>query len=568
MKKIATMVLALAFMACQNQAPQDDPNIARGLIASKAMVVSAHPIASNVGKEIMEKGGNAVDAAVAVQFALAVVYPGAGNIGGGGFMVSRMADGTANTLDFREKAPNAGGRDMYLDENGEVISNLSTRGHLAAGVPGSVAGMVEAHKKYGKLDWAELVQPAIDIASKGWVLTAREASGLNGNRKSFMDLNTVMPDFFLAEEGQEWKEGDLVKIPELAKTLERIRDNGRDGFYKGETADLIVAEMKRGNGIISHEDLEQYEAVWRTPIQGTYGEYEFISMPPPSSGGIALAQLFGTMENYKLSKMDFHSTEAVHLIVEAERRAYADRAAHLGDPDFYDVPLKGLQDQNYIKDRMKSFDPNKATPSSEVSAGKPAPAESMETTHFSIVDPMGNAVSITTTLNGGMGSKVFVGGAGFLLNNEMDDFSVKPGVPNMYGLVGGEANAIAPGKRMLSSMTPTIVSKDGKLFMVVGTPGGSTIITSVFQTIINVTDFGMGMQEAVAAPRFHHQWLPDQVTYERDGLSAEVLQALEAKGHKFRTTGAIGRVDAILVMPNGKLEAGADPRGDDAASGF
>tara|TARA_R110000796_G_scaffold252637_1_gene389587 strand:- start:27557 stop:29263 length:1707 start_codon:yes stop_codon:yes gene_type:complete len=568
MKKIATMVLALAFMACQNQAPQDDPNIARGLIASKAMVVSAHPIASNVGKEIMEKGGNAVDAAVAVQFALAVVYPGAGNIGGGGFMVSRMADGTANTLDFREKAPNAGGRDMYLDENGEVISNLSTRGHLAAGVPGSVAGMVEAHKKYGKLDWAELVQPAIDIASKGWVLTAREASGLNGNRKSFMDLNTVMPDFFLAEEGQEWKEGDLVKIPEMAKTLERIRDNGRDGFYKGETADLIVAEMKRGNGIISHEDLEQYEAVWRTPIQGTYGEYEFISMPPPSSGGIALAQLFGTMENYKLSKMDFHSTEAVHLIVEAERRAYADRAAHLGDPDFYDVPLKGLQDQNYIKDRMKSFDPNKATPSSEVSAGKPAPAESMETTHFSIVDPMGNAVSITTTLNGGMGSKVFVGGAGFLLNNEMDDFSVKPGVPNMYGLVGGEANAIAPGKRMLSSMTPTIVSKDGKLFMVVGTPGGSTIITSVFQTIINVTDFGMGMQEAVAAPRFHHQWLPDQVTYERDGLSAEVLQALEAKGHKFRTTGAIGRVDAILVMPNGKLEAGADPRGDDAASGF
>ncbi|WP_339607745.1 gamma-glutamyltransferase [uncultured Roseivirga sp.] len=568
MKKLATMALALAFMACQNQAPVDDPNIARGLIASKAMVVSAHPIASNVGKEIMEKGGNAVDAAVAVQFALAVVYPGAGNIGGGGFMVSRMADGTANTLDFREKAPNAGGRDMYLDENGEVISNLSTRGHLAAGVPGSVAGMVEAHKKYGKLSWAELVQPAIDIASKGWVLTAREASGLNGNRKSFMDLNTVMPDFFLAEEGQEWKEGDLVKIPELAKTLERIRDNGRDGFYKGETADLIVAEMKRGNGIISHEDLEQYEAVWRTPIQGTYGEYEFISMPPPSSGGIALAQLFGTMENYKLSEMDFHSTEAVHLIVEAERRAYADRAAHLGDPDFYDVPLKGLQDQNYIKDRMKSFDPNKATPSSEVSAGKPAPAESMETTHFSIVDPMGNAVSITTTLNGGMGSKVFVGGAGFLLNNEMDDFSVKPGVPNMYGLVGGEANAIAPGKRMLSSMTPTIVSKDGKLFMVVGTPGGSTIITSVFQTIINVTDFGMGMQEAVAAPRFHHQWLPDQVTYERDGLSAELLQALEAKGHKFRTTGAIGRVDAILVMPNGKLEAGADPRGDDAASGF
>ena len=561
-------ILAVTFLGCQNQTPVENPNIERGLMSSDAMVVSAHPIASNVGKEIMAKGGNAVDAAVAVQFALAVVYPGAGNIGGGGFMVTRMADGSTSTLDFREKAPSAGGRDMYLDENGDVISGLSVRGHLAAGVPGSVAGMEEAHKKFGKLAWADLIQPAIDLAAKGWVLTAREASGLNGNRKSFMEYNTVMPDFFLAEEGQEWKEGDMVQIPDLAKTLERIRDNGRDGFYKGETAELIVAEMKRGNGMISLEDLENYNAVWRTPIKGSYGEYDFVSMPPPSSGGIALAQLFGIMEDYKLNGMDFHSEEATHLIIEAERRVYADRAAHLGDPDYYDVPLKGLQENSYLKDRMKNFDPNKATPSSEVSAGSPAPKESMETTHFSIVDPEGNAVSITTTLNGGMGSKVFVGGAGFLLNNEMDDFSVKPGVPNMYGLVGGEANAIAPGKRMLSSMTPTIVSKNGKLFMVVGTPGGSTIITSVFQTIINVTDFGMGMQEAVSAPRFHHQWLPDQVTYEKDAFTAEVLAALEAKGHKFRTTGGIGRVDAILVLPDGKLEAGADPRGDDSAAGF
>lgn len=530
------------------------------------MVVSAHPEASQVGVDILKKGGNAIDAAVAVQFALAVVYPNAGNIGGGGFMVYRAATGEVNTLDFREKAAAGASRDMYLDSASNPIVNKSLFGHLAAGVPGSVDGMAEAHKKYGKLSWAQVLQPAVDLAQKGFKITKRQAGELNGLHKKFMDFNPNGTAFVNLE--TTWKENDLLVQTELANTLKLIQEKGRAGFYEGAVADSIVAEMQRGKGLITKEDLKNYHSAWRKPITGNYRGYKIITMPPTSSGGIALVQLLQSVEPYPLKRWGYNTDSTVQVIVEAERRVYADRATHLGDPDFYAVPQNELLNEAYNKQRMSTLNWAAATPSSSVLAGEIKGKEHEETTHFSIVDHDGNAVSITTTLNGSYGALVAVKGAGFLLNNEMDDFSVKPGAPNMYGLVGGEANSIAPNKRMLSSMTPSIVEKDGKLFMVVGTPGGSTIITSVFQTIINVIDFDMNMQNAVAAKKFHHQWLPDEVYVEKDALDSLTTERLKNKGYKIMPRGNIGRVDAILVTKYVTFQGGADPRGDDKAVGY
>lgn len=535
---------------------------------TNGLVVSAHPEASKVGLNILKKGGNAVDAAVAVQFALAVVYPNAGNIGGGGFMVIRQANGDFASLDFRETAPGKAHRDMYLDRNGKVIDGLSLTGHLAAGVPGTVAGMAEAHEKYGKLPWREVVSPAVELAYKGFPITEAQARQFNAYQDEFRE-NNPGSGYFLRK---NWDAGDLLLQEHLAQTLERIRDKGSGGFYRGRTARLIVREMKEGGGIIRSADLKHYKAVWREPVTGTYKDYKVISMPPPSSGGIALLQLLKMVEPYALRGMGHNGSEAVHLMAEAERRVYADRAAYLGDPDFYEVPAQALLDSVYLAKRMRPYDPEEATPSSEITAGKTGSvqalnAESPQTTHFSITDKEGKAVAVTTTLNGNFGCKVFVDEAGFLLNNEMDDFSSKPGVPNMFGLVGGEANAIEPGKRMLSSMTPAILEKDGELFMVLGSPGGATIITTVFQTILNAITYGMDIREAVKAKRFHHQWLPDRILAEEGAFDESVLSDLKSKGHKIDFTGSIGRCDAILIE-GGRYYGGADPRGDDTAAGY
>lgn len=562
MKRIFLLLLVITAVACRSART---PSRVTGFVADTAMVVSAHPLASEVGAAIMRRGGNAVDASIATQFALAVVYPAAGNIGGGGFMLLRTRDGQVASLDYREKAPAAATTNMYLDSAGQVIAGLSENGHLACGIPGTVAGLYEAHQRYGRMPWAELVQPAIDLALKGFVLTAKEAAGLHELQADLKKYNTVPPTFFLRD---NWRAGDSIRIADLGHVLERIRDKGPAGFYEGPTADAIIAEMQRGRGIITYEDLRNYKPSWRKPVTGVYKEYKIISMPPPSSGGIALIQLLKSVEHYPLRTWGHNAPRTVHLMTEAERRAYADRAVHLGDPDFYDVPTEQLIDEGYIRRRMETFDADHATPSRDVQEGKFQKRESEQTTHLSVVDAEGNAVSVTTTLNDSYGSKVIVAGAGFLLNNEMDDFSVKPGVPNMYGAIGGEANKIEAGKRMLSSMTPTILEKHGKLFMVVGTPGGTTIITSVFQTILNVIEHNMTMQEAVNARRFHSQWLPDVIFPEEGAFDTPTEQQLQRMGHTLKSRSSIGRVDAILVLPDGKLEGGADPRGDDAARGF
>ena len=540
----------------------------QGVIASNGMVASAHPEASRAGVEILKMGGNAADAAVAVQFALAVVHPSAGNIGGGGFFVYRTKKGKNYTLDFREKAPLKSHKDMYLDAEGNVIQGLSLSGHLASGVPGSVDGMVEVHKKFGKLAWATLLQPAIDLAEKGVVLTVKEATGLNRIKNDLKKLNTDTT-YFRRPDGKDWVEGDLLVQKDLGQTLRRIQQKGRAGFYEGETAALLVAEMERGKGIISSEDLLQYHATWREPLVGKFKDYKLITMPPVSSGGVALLQLMKFVQPYPLKRWGWHSDSTIQVMIEAERRVYADRAKFLGDPDFVKVPIKELTSDEYLKNRWKDFTFNKATNSKEIDGGLIPGYESLETTHFSIVDKEGNAVSITTTLNGGYGSRVIVKGGGFLMNNEMDDFSIKPGVPNMFGLIGNEANAIAPSKRMLSSMTPTILEKNKKLYMVVGTPGGSTIITSVFQTILNVIEHGMTMQQAVNAYKFHHQWLPDKTTFENGAFTESVVKRLQNKGYILEMQrNTIGRMDCILIRPDGTLEGGSDPRGDDTSIGY
>lgn len=554
-----------ASIAAYTQNNAIDPfnyTIAKHVICENGAVVSAHTLASEVGISVLRQGGNAVDAAIATQLALAVVYPGAGNIGGGGFMVAHLKNGRNITLDYREAAPGAATKNMYLDSNGNPEKNLSIDGHLSAGVPGTVAGLF-ASMKYAKLPFAKLIQPAIDLAEKGFAVTGGQAESFNEDRADFIRLNTHKPVFV---KDSLWKAGDTLIQKDLAQTLIRIRDLGMKGFYEGETAKLTVEEMARGNGIISYADLKNYRAKERTPTIFSYKGYTIVTMPLPSSGGLLIEQMLKMIEKRNIASMKFHTAKSVQLMTEVERRAYADRAQFMGDADFVKVPVKTLTSDQYLTKRMQNYKPGEAGHSNVIKAGD-INIESEETTHLSVLDKEGNAVSVTTTLNNSYGSKTVVSGAGFLLNDEMDDFSVKPGVPNLYGAIGNEANAIAPGKRMLSSMTPTIVLKDNKPYLVVGTPGGTTIPTSVFQTIVNILDFKMNTTDAVNKPKFHHQWLPDQIEIEKD-FPGMVQKELTEMGYKVNERESIGRTEVIKVMPGNKMEGVADRRGDDAAAGW
>ena len=591
-----TITLSFIVLLASNlhaQAPQTawSYTIKKSATVSHGAVVSAHPLASSIGVAILRQGGNAFDAAIATQLALAVVYPAAGNIGGGGFMVAHIQKSTAGALkgaqkstagalkgaaagganialDYREKAPSAAVRDMYLDASGNPRTDLSQNGHLASGVPGTIAGIF-AELKYAKFRFPRLIQPAIDLAEKGFIITEAEARSLNGNQQSFARYNTIPPVFIKAE---GWKAGDTLIQKDLAATLCRVRDQGARGFYEGTTARLILEEMQRGKGIITAADLKGYAAKERAAAVFPYKNYTIVTMPLPSSGGVVLQQMLKMAATQPLPDYGFASVKAIHLMTEVERLAYADRAQYLGDKDYYSVPVTTLTSTAYLRRRMADIPADKAGSSKEIQAGVLNPA-SEETTHFEVIDKEGNAVSITTTLNGGYGSKVVVGGAGFLLNNEMDDFSVKPGVPNMYGAVGNEANAIAPGKRMLSSMTPTLVlQKGGSIYLAIGTPGGTTITTSVFQTIVDLLDFHLTPDEAVNKPKFHHQWLPD-ILYVEKGFPADTLDRLRTMGYTIEQRGSIGRTEVIRVLPGeaGKprqIEAVGDNRGDDTAEGY
>jgi gamma-glutamyltranspeptidase / glutathione hydrolase len=520
---------------------------------NQAMVVTAHKLASDIGIQVLKDGGNAFDAAIAVNYALAVSYPRAGNIAGGGFMVYRTADGKVGSLDYREKSPMRSNRDMYLDEDKNIVDDLSTLGAMAVAVPGTVAGMDAIHQKFGTKSMLDLLDPSINLAKKGFAINEAQSEKWDQYRDLFLKVNT---DSIPYVKSDLWERGDTLKLTELAMTLKLIALNGAKEFYEGETADLII-EAVGDKGILSLEDLRSYTVVWREALSFDYKEFTIHSMAPPSSGGIALAQLFKGIEKYNLDSIGLNSSEYIHLLTELERRVYADRATHLGDPDYYKVPVDLLLDESYIQSRMKNINKGYKTDSENVKPGTVELIESHETTHFSIVDSQGNAVSITTTLNGNFGSKLYVQGAGFLLNNEMDDFSAKPGTANQFGLVGAEANAIEPEKRMLSSMSPTIIEKNGDLFMVLGTPGGSTIITSVFQTAINVIEFDLPINEAVNMPKTHSQWLPDKIYYEH-GMDSTLMYNLKEKGHVLHEWNQIGKMAVIHRNEQGELKGSAD----------
>ena len=564
-----TLACGLAALLCAGGTWAAEPTpIAEAVVGKSGVVASRSPLASEVGLQVLKSGGNAVDAAVAVGFALAVTHPSAGNLGGGGFLVMRLADGDVVANDHREVAPKRATRDMYLDEAGDVVAGLSTASHLASGVPGTVDGLLSALARHGTLNARDVLAPAIRLARDGFPLPEDIAAQFARHRERFAPYPASAAKFAKAD-GTAYAAGDLFRQPDLAATLQRIAEQGRDGFYAGRTADLLVAEMERGGGLISHEDLKEYRSVWRQPVRGTYRGHDIYSMPPPSSGGVLLVQLLNMLETHDVNRMGADNADTAHLMIEAERRAYADRAEHLGDPDFYDVPMAMLIDKAYATARLVSLDRGKASLSTEVGAGARWPEESPETTHVSVMDAAGNCVAYTTTLNLSYGSKIVVTGAGFLLNNEMDDFSAKPDAPNSFGLIGREANAIAPGKRMLSSMTPTIVLKKKEPFLVTGSPGGSTIITTVLQVVVNVIDHRMDLAAAVSRPRFHHQWLPNRVVYEPGAFSESALETLTGRGHVNLNEIRFGIGDANSAMRVGENLIGvADPRNAGAALAF
>jgi gamma-glutamyltranspeptidase / glutathione hydrolase len=567
MKK-RSLALLLAFLVISSTAITPRAASREPARARHGMVASTSEIASRVGVEIMQRGGNAIDAAVAVGLALAVTWPPAGNIGGGGFMMIRRANGDTEIIDYRERAPLAASRDMYLDKNGDVIKGASTAGYRAVGVPGTVAGMSLALERHGKLKWADVIEPARKLAAEGFTLDYRLSRGLRGSEK----LLTQFPDskrVFLRD-GKFFEEGERLVQPELAATLSRLKEKGPREFYEGKTAQMIAGDMKANGGLITEQDLKQYEPTVRKPLVGTYRGYEIVTMPPPSSGGAALLEMLNILEHYNLAELGPGSSGTIHLLVESQRRAFADRAEFMGDADFVKVPLEGLISKKYAADLAKTIDPERATPSERVRAGKPTVYESTETTHFTVIDEEGNVVTNTYTLNGGYGSGVTAHGTGVLLNNEMDDFTSKPGVPNAYGLLQSENNAIAPRKRPLSAMTPTIVLKDGKVWFAIGSPGGPTIINTVLQVIVNVVDFGMNIQQAIDAPRFHHQWMPDRIQFEPLGINRDTRAALEKKGHVFaEKPGNMGDAEGVMIdLKTGMRLGASDPRSGGVTVGY